>query len=69
LRKCPSPWEAGHSAAIERLVALGYRVYPVHPRSSKSYRTRKLPGGTKTDRADCWALLMRYVWKEKAGAP
>jgi hypothetical protein len=37
-------------------VALGYRVYPVHPRSSKSYRTRKLPSGTKTDRRDCWAL-------------
>ena len=48
--------EAGHSAAIERLVMLDYRVYPVHPRSSKSYRTRKLPSGTKTDRADCWAL-------------
>jgi transposase len=48
--------EAGNSAAIERLVTLGYRVYPVHPRSSKSYRTRKLPSGTKTDRADCWAL-------------
>jgi transposase len=38
------------------LVTLDYRVYPVHPRSSKSYRTRKLPSGTKTDRADCWAL-------------
>ena len=48
--------ESGHSAAIERLVSLNYRVYPVHPRSSKSYRTRKLPSGTKTDRADCWAL-------------
>src|SRR5207245_7889981 len=48
--------EAGHSAAIERLVLLGYCVYPVHPRSSKSHRTRKLPSGTKTDHADCWAL-------------
>lgn len=48
--------EAGHSVAFERLVALGYRVYPVHPRSSKSYRTRKRPSGTKTDRADCRAL-------------
>jgi transposase len=48
--------EAGHSAAIERLVALGHCVYPVHPRSSKSYRTRKLPSGTKTDHADYWAL-------------
>ena len=48
--------EAGHSAAIERLVTLDYRVYPVHPRSSKSYRTRRLPSGTKTDRRDCWAL-------------
>jgi hypothetical protein len=41
--------EAGHSAAIERLVTLNYLVYPVHPRSSKSYRTRRLPSGTKTD--------------------
>jgi transposase len=48
--------EGGHNAAIERLVTLGYQVYPVHPRSSKSYRMRKLPNGTKTDRADCWAL-------------
>ena len=48
--------EAGHSAAIEKLVTLDYRVYPVHPRSSKSYRSRRLPSGTKTDRADCWAL-------------
>ena len=35
---------------------LGYHVYPVHPRSSKSYRTRKLPSGTKTGHIDCWAL-------------
>ena len=48
--------ESGHSAAIERLVTLGYQVYPVHPRSSKSYRTRKRPSGTKTDQIDCWAL-------------
>lgn len=48
--------ECGHGAALERLVALGYRVYPVHPRSSKSYRLRKLPSGTKTDQMDCWAL-------------
>ena len=48
--------ESGHGAAIERLMSLGYRVYPVHPRSSKSYRTRKLPSGTKTDHIDCWAL-------------
>ena len=48
--------ESGHDAGIERLVTLGYRVYPVHPRSSKSYRTRKQPSGTKTDQIDCWAL-------------
>ncbi len=48
--------ESGHNAAIERLVTLGYHVYPVHPRSSKAYRTRKLPSGTKTDHTDCWAL-------------
>jgi len=48
--------ETGHGVALERLVTLGYRVYPVHRRSSKSYRTRKLPSGTKTDHVDCWAL-------------
>jgi len=48
--------ESGNGVAIERLVALGYRVYPVHPRSSKSYRLRKLPSGAKTDQKDCWAL-------------
>ena len=50
--------EAGHSAAIEKLVTLDYRVYPVHPRSSKSYRT---PPGCPLRHQDgsrrwCWAL-------------
>ena len=48
--------ESGQNAALERLVGLGYAVYPVHPRSAKAYRTRKLPSGTKTDRTDCWTL-------------
>ncbi|MBI3850394.1 MAG: transposase [Verrucomicrobia bacterium] len=35
--------ESGHNAGIKLLVMLGYRVYAVHPCSSKSYRTLKLP--------------------------
>ena len=54
--------EAGHSAAIERLVALNHRVYPVHPRSSKSYRTRRAPSGTKTDRD--YATMTRRLLEE-----
>jgi transposase len=48
--------EAGYNLALERLAALGYRVYPVQPRSSKSYRLRRRPSGAKRDPIDCWAL-------------
>jgi transposase len=48
--------ESGHADAAERLASMGHRVYPVHPKSSKAYRTRKRPSGTKTDRIDCLAL-------------
>ncbi len=31
-------------------------MYPVTPSSTKGYRQRKYPGGTKTDRHDAWAM-------------
>jgi transposase len=48
--------EAGNTMAIEQLLALGCLVFSIHPRSSKSYRQRRLPTGSKTDEADCLAL-------------
>ena len=48
--------ETSRGAAIEQLLASGVTVYPVHPKSAKSYRARQVPSGTKTDRYDAWAL-------------
>lgn len=48
--------ETSRGAAIEQLLASGVTVYPVHPKSAKSYRSRQRPSGTKTDRFDAWAL-------------
>jgi transposase len=67
--------EAGNIHAIERLARMGYRVYVVHPKSSKAYRMRKQPTGSKTDKGDCLALAqaLRFegeTWNEwSAPAP
>jgi len=42
--------------AVERLLALGCRVYPINPRSARAYRTRKAPSGTKDDALDAWSF-------------
>lgn len=48
--------EAGNAVAVEQLASCGYLVFVIHPRSSKAYRQRRLPTGSKTDEADCLAL-------------
>jgi transposase len=48
--------ETNQGAAVEQLVASGVKVYPVQPLSAKSYRQRKAPSGTKTDRLDAWSM-------------
>jgi len=48
--------ETNQGAAIEQLLASGVTVYPVSPKSAKSYRQRKAPSGTKTDYLDAWSL-------------
>jgi transposase len=48
--------ETSQGAAVDQLLQLDCTVYPVNPLSAKSYRERKAPSGTKTDRLDGWAL-------------
>lgn len=48
--------ETAQGAAVDQLLQMDCTVYPVNPLSAKSYRQRKAPSGTKTDRLDAWAL-------------
>jgi transposase len=48
--------ETSQGAAVDQLLQLDGNVYPVNPLSAKSYRERKVPSGTKTDRLDAWSL-------------
>jgi transposase len=48
--------ETSQGAAVDQLLQRGYTVYPVHPLAAQSYRERKAPSGTKTDRLDAWGL-------------
>jgi transposase len=48
--------ETNHGGVIERLVERNCCVLPVHTRSAKGYRQRKVPSGNKTDRVDAWSL-------------
>jgi transposase len=48
--------ETSSGATVERLLDVGYAVYPVNPKAAKRYRERKAPSGTKTDRLDAWSL-------------
>ena len=48
--------ETSQGAAVDQLLQLGCRIYPVNPLSAKSYRERKAPSGNKTDHLDGWSL-------------
>ena len=48
--------ETNQGLAVEQLLAAGYTVYPVNPKSAKRYRERKAPTGVKDDRRDAWSL-------------
>ncbi len=45
--------ETKHGAVIERLMERECCIFPVHPRSAKGYRQRKVPSGNKTDQRGC----------------
>lgn len=48
--------ETCNGPAVERLLELGCRVYPLNPKSAKRYRERKNIAGGKTDRLDAWSF-------------
>lgn len=48
--------ETSQGPAVERLLQLGCVVYPLNPKAAKSYRSRKAPSGTKTDRLDAFSF-------------
>src|SRR5437016_1278262 len=48
--------ETSQGAAVDQLLQRKYNVYPVQPVAAQSYRQRKAPSGTKTDRLDAWGL-------------
>jgi transposase len=48
--------ETSQGMVIEQLLESGVSLYPVSPVSSKAYRARKAPSGSKTDRLDAWSL-------------
>ena len=48
--------ETNQGPAVEQLLAAGFQIYPVNPKSAQRYRERKKPSGTKTDRLDAWAM-------------
>jgi len=48
--------ETCNGPAVERLLEMGCRVYPLNPTAAKRYRERKNVSGTKTDRLDSWSF-------------
>ena len=63
--------ETSQGMVVEQLLESGVTVYPIAPVSSKAYRERKAPSGTKTDRLDAWSLadalrLDGHSWKALA---
>ncbi len=63
--------ETCNGPAVERLLEMGCRVYPLNPKAAQRYRDRKSPAGTKTDRLDAWSFgdALRtdgHGWRELA---
>jgi transposase len=48
--------ETCNGPAVERLLAMGCRVYPLNPKAAQRYRERKSASGAKTDRLDAWSF-------------
>ena len=45
--------ETSQGLVVEQLLESAVSLYPIAPVSSKAYRERKAPSGTKTDAARC----------------
>ncbi|MBI5723641.1 MAG: IS110 family transposase [Planctomycetes bacterium] len=61
--------ETCNGPAVERLLAMRCRIYPLNPKAAKRYRERKVVSGAKSDRMDAWSFAdaLRtdgHGWKE-----
>ncbi len=48
--------ETNNGPAVDRLLEMGCRVYPLNPKAAQRYRERKAPAGAKSDRLDAWSF-------------
>jgi transposase len=48
--------ETSRGPAVERLLEMGVRVYPMNPKAAERYRERKAPSGVKDDVLDAWSF-------------
>ncbi|MCX6072652.1 MAG: IS110 family transposase [Chloroflexi bacterium] len=56
LSKAAVAVETCNGPAVERLLEMGCRVYPLNPKAAQRYRERKAPVGGKSDRLDAWSF-------------
>jgi transposase len=48
--------ETSRGAAVERLLAAGWTVFPMNPKAAERFRDRKAPSGVKDDQLDAWSF-------------
>lgn len=48
--------EKGHALVVEQLLLTGAQVFTLSGQSAAAFRTRKAPGGAKSDHLDAWSL-------------
>ena len=48
--------ETSRGPAVERLLDMGVRVFPMNPKAAERYRDRKAPSGVKDDQLDAWSF-------------
>jgi transposase len=48
--------ETNSGPAVERLLEMGCRIFPLNPKAAQRYRERKSPTGAKSDLLDAWSF-------------
>jgi len=52
----PFTLETSSGPAVDQLLQRGWKLYPLAPTAAATYRQRKAPSGTKSDRHDTWSM-------------
>jgi transposase len=48
--------ETNCGPVVERLLKMGFQVFPLNPKAAQRYRDRKAPSGVKNDELDAWSF-------------